>query len=93
MSFGVDTGMGCLRDASVIPALAALGDDYDECERTFDVVYEHECAAIDVGPEANCVAFLSGWGDGAYPVWVVPHADGDVVCFVADMLILDGVTA
>ncbi|WP_220505906.1 DUF4241 domain-containing protein [Microbispora sp. H10830] len=30
---------------------------------------------------------------GAYPVWVGRDADGDVVCFVADMLILNQAAA
>ncbi|WP_432923858.1 DUF4241 domain-containing protein [Microbispora sp. CA-135349] len=87
--FGVDTGMGCLFDASAVQALAAVGDDDDEFERISDLVCEYAWAEFDAVPGVNCVAFLSGWGDGAYPVWVGRDADGDVVCFVADMLILD----
>ncbi|MEN3534142.1 DUF4241 domain-containing protein [Microbispora sp. ZYX-F-249] len=87
--FGVDTGMGCLFDASAARALAAAGEDDDEFDRICDLVHEHVWAGIDVGPGANCVAFLSGWGDGAYPVWAGRDADGDVVCFVADMIILN----
>jgi hypothetical protein len=91
--FGVDTGMGCLFDASVVDRLAAAGDDDDEFERISDLVCEHVWAEFDVVPGVNCVAFLSGWGDGAYPVWVGRDADGDVVCFVADMLILSNTAA
>jgi hypothetical protein len=27
-------------------------------------------------------------GDGTYPVWIGRDADGEVTCFVADMLML-----
>ena len=37
---------------------------------------------------ANLIAFQSGWGDGSYPVWIGRSADGEVACFVADMLLL-----
>jgi hypothetical protein len=41
---------------------------------------------------ANLIASHSGWGDGSYPVWIGRSADGEVACFVADMLLLsDGV--
>ncbi|MEV7803409.1 DUF4241 domain-containing protein [Microbispora sp. NPDC088329] len=73
--FGVDTGMGCLFDASAVQALAAVGDDDDEFERISDLVCEHAWAEFDAVPGVNCVAFLSGWGDGAYPVWVGRDAD------------------
>lgn len=37
---------------------------------------------------ANLIAFHSGWGDGSYLVWIGRSADGQVACFVADMLLL-----
>ena len=39
---------------------------------------------------ATLVAYHSGWGDGSYPVWIGRTADGEVACFVADMLVLHG---
>ncbi|GAA1000871.1 DUF4241 domain-containing protein [Acrocarpospora macrocephala] len=84
--FSVDTGMGCLLDASAIEALTVVAEEnYDEiCDR----VSQHAAAGFDAGSGVNCVAFLSGWGDGSYPVWIGRDAEGEVVCFVADMLLL-----
>lgn len=36
----------------------------------------------------NSIAYLSGYGDGSYPVWIGRDAEGAVTCFVADMLVL-----
>jgi hypothetical protein len=33
------------------------------------------------------VAWSSGWDDGAYPTWIGRDAGGEVVCFLADMLL------
>ncbi|WP_326600728.1 DUF4241 domain-containing protein [Streptomyces sp. NBC_01803] len=32
--------------------------------------------------------YPSGYGDGCYPVWIGRDAQGEVTCFVADMLVL-----
>ncbi len=44
----------------------------------------------DLESGTNLIAYHSGWGDGAYPTWIGRAADGDVVCFVADMLLMPG---
>lgn len=43
---------------------------------------------VDPDSGTNLIAFASGWGDGAYPTWIGRTADGEVACFVADMLVL-----
>jgi hypothetical protein len=74
---GVDAGMACFVDA-------------DECERlrgaseSFGSLAERRFIAIESGA---MVAWSSGWGDGAYPTWIGRDAAGEVVCFVADMLL------
>ena len=40
------------------------------------------------GSGANLIAFDGGWGEGSYPTWIGRAANGDVACFVADMLLL-----
>jgi len=42
----------------------------------------------DLESGTNLIAYHSGWGDGAYPTWIGRAAGGDVVCFVADMLLM-----
>jgi hypothetical protein len=87
--FGVDGGQGCFVDAVACPAL-------DEIIAESDEVIEQLCTtdgprtAVLTEPEsgATLVAFSSGMGDGAYPVWVGRGASGEVACFVADMLLL-----
>ncbi|MEU9107808.1 DUF4241 domain-containing protein [Streptomyces xanthophaeus] len=84
--FGVDTGTACFMDASGRDALRQL--------------YEQEPAGFEDGADSvmladpaggtNLIAFLSGFGDGSYPVWIGRNAVGAVTCFIADMLVLHG---
>ncbi|GLZ76950.1 hypothetical protein Afil01_17570 [Actinorhabdospora filicis] len=82
--FGVDTGMGCFTDAGNAPALAEYVEElYDITELI------EETATITVpGTEANLIGWSCFYGDGDYPTWLGRDARGEVVCFVADMLIL-----
>jgi hypothetical protein len=81
---------GCLLDGSATEALAVVAeDDYEEISER---VYQETAATFDAGSNVNCIAFLSGWGDGSYPVWIGRDAEGEVVCFVADMLLLADAT-
>ena len=92
--FGVDGGTGCFYDAS---GTATFGSN--EWLRELDLAGEVDYTAAffpapvtDPGSGANLIAFHSGWGDGSYPVWIGRSADGEIACFVADMLLLsDGV--
>lgn len=74
--FGVDAGMACFVDA-------------DEVERRLNT-----WRTLGLGDEpylrvedGGMVLWFSGWGDGAYPTWIGRDAAGEVVCFVADMLL------
>lgn len=42
----------------------------------------------DLESGTNLIAYRSGWGDGSYPTWIGRDADGHVICFLADMLLL-----
>jgi hypothetical protein len=33
------------------------------------------------------IAYHSGWGDGSYPTWIGRDENGEVLCFVTDMLL------
>jgi hypothetical protein len=79
--FGVDAGMACFYDASTAAAFARLNRD--------NVLGDAITAPIsDLESGTNLITYHSGWGDGSYPTWIGRAADGDVVCFVADMLLL-----
>lgn len=56
-------------------------------EVDYTVAFFH-APVTDPESGANLIAFHSGWGDGSYPVWIGRSADGQVACFVADMLLL-----
>jgi Protein of unknown function (DUF4241) len=90
----VDAGMACLVDAATAAHLIAIVEDQDRYDDTY--VAANETGDLDEGIEltdpasgANAFAFTSGWGDGAYLVWIGRTAGGDVACFVADMLMFD----
>lgn len=84
--FGVDTGTGAFLDASGRQALRAryeaVEDAITEPPKEFGWRIE------DPGSGATMVAFRSGMGDGSYPVWIGRNSAGQVVSFVADMLVL-----
>ncbi|MEW2315009.1 DUF4241 domain-containing protein [Streptomyces bauhiniae] len=85
--FGVDSGTGCFVDASMAGELGQrfregrVAGAQEESDNGVSIV-------DDLATGTNLIAFPSGRGDGSYPVWIGRDADGDVACFVADMLIL-----
>lgn len=91
---GVDSGTLAFLDASALPGLVEAAEEgWDEPRGVWDDIV----AALDAGPTAeladprtdtNMIMFSSGWGDGAYPVWLGRNDDGEVVCFVADTWVL-----
>lgn len=85
--FGVDAGMGCFFDASAAEGMARTVEETDG--DVFLNVHAGQIAEIsDPASSANLIAFSSGWGDGAYPTWIGRTADGEVACFIADMLVV-----
>jgi Protein of unknown function (DUF4241) len=94
---GADAGMLCFFDAAALPGLVELSEVWDQprglWDELADAVMDNESAVLE-DPETgtNLIAFSSGWGDGAYPVWLGRCADGQVACVVADTLVLSGAT-
>jgi hypothetical protein len=86
--FGVDSGTGCFVDAAAMTAIGRLPEDV--YENLFPDMGGTRTAELESG--ANVISFSSGWGDGAYPTWLGRAEDGQVACFIADMLVLDGAT-
>jgi hypothetical protein len=86
--FGVDTGTGCFVDAAGLAAIGRLPED--GYESLFPDIGGTRTAELE--PRANLITFSSGWGDGAYPTWIGRTEDGQVGCFIADMLVLDDAT-
>ncbi|KJY26102.1 DUF4241 domain-containing protein [Streptomyces katrae] len=83
--FGVDTGTACFMDASGRNTLPQL---YEQ-EPGFEAD-SHSGMRSDPASGTNLIAFMSGFGDGSYPVWIGRDAAGAVTCFIADMLVLHG---
>lgn len=79
---GVDTGTGAFLDADAADDLADVYDDGG-----WQALEEAPGPYVTVGDDAM-VMFRSGDGDGSYPVWIGRGADGEVACFVADMLLI-----
>jgi Flp pilus assembly protein TadD len=85
--FGVDSGMGAFLDAAGRQALRAryaAAEEEAPGERPAGLARWTE----DPVSGANMVAYNSGAGDGAYPVWIGRNREGQVVSLVADMLLL-----
>ncbi len=94
---GVDAGMLCFFDAAMLPGLVELSKVWDEPRGLWDeladaIGREDSVELQDPETRTNLIAVRSGWGDGAYPVWIGRCADGDVGCVVADTLVLTGAT-
>jgi hypothetical protein len=85
--FAVDAGTGCFLDASASAFFGQSGwrGQLDMSQQVF-------AAPADPESGANLIGYHTWWGDGAYPVWIGRSADGEVACFVADMLLDDSLT-
>lgn len=75
--FGVDAGMACFVDVDA-------ADRMRDAWHALDGLVEPRHRTLDAGA---MVAWSSGWGDGQYPTWIGRAADGEPVCFLADMLL------
>ncbi|GLW31815.1 hypothetical protein Areg01_47540 [Actinoplanes regularis] len=78
---GVDAGMACFLDAGQRERYAVLFDGDLPDELMLD---QGGFVMLDHG---GLIAYHSGWGDGAYPTWIGRDENGEVVCFVTDMLL------
>jgi hypothetical protein len=75
--FGVDAGLACFVDEDNRERLAEAWESLPD-------LLNPRYTTLD-GNEM--VAWSSGWGDGAYPTWIGRDISGNVVAFVADMLL------
>jgi hypothetical protein len=66
----------------------AVGRLIDADRLNFEVDGSETLEHQDVVPGANVIAFLTGFGDGEYPVWIGRSRDAAVSCFVVDMQML-----
>ncbi|MGW3406197.1 DUF4241 domain-containing protein [Streptomyces zhihengii] len=90
-AYGVDAGTGCFYDAACDESFPDCVGDEGPLWDAFDAggdsyLGPHTVTAKDTGH--NLIAFMSGWGDGAYPTWVGRDADGAVTCFVTDFFVV-----
>lgn len=88
--FGVDAGTGAFLDYC---ACAAFSDFVHVLESQAGDVDRHsgdfgEYRDVSQGTGANMITYPSGYGDGAYPVWIGRGENGEVTCFVADMQVV-----
>jgi hypothetical protein len=85
--FGVDAGMGCLFDFAALSGLQEVVADAED--ELVDTPSDGAFTATDPESGATLIGYLSGYGDGAYPTWIGRTADGEIACFLSDMLVLD----
>lgn len=79
-----------IQDAAAVDEIATLAQQDRE---SFNNVRGEQAQHVNAPmTQANLIAFGSGWGDGAYPVWIGRTADGKAACFIADMLLLRDAT-
>ncbi|MGW0210038.1 DUF4241 domain-containing protein [Streptomyces sp. NPDC003233] len=89
--FGVDSGTGCFVDATMAGELGERFRD-GQAAGTWKE-NDHGISIVDdPATGTNLIAYPSGRGDGSYPVWIGRDADGEVACFVTDMLVLHEAT-
>jgi hypothetical protein len=86
--FGVDSGLGCLLDASDLGFLRHLQrDDQPALNTTLDAVGEAEIIE-DATLTGGILVFGCGMGDGVYPTWIGRDSGGNPVSLVIDLEML-----
>lgn len=83
---GIDVATMVLLDAAALPAMARRTDEDPESYEVTNPDIPVELA--DPSSGANAIAFQTGWGDGAYAVWIGRASGGAVACFLVDMAML-----
>jgi hypothetical protein len=83
---GVDVATIALFDAVALPAMAKRTEE--DPHSYYVTAADRPVELADPASGANLIAFETGWGDGAYPVWVGRTPAGAVACFVVDMAML-----
>jgi hypothetical protein len=86
--FAVDSGMGCLLDASDLDVLRHWQrSDLPKLEAILDDVAE-TMIVEDTDLTGGLLVFFCGMGDGIYPTWIGRDDDGDAVSLVIDLEML-----
>jgi hypothetical protein len=88
--FGVDTGTGAFLDHCACTAFCGLDEILESADKDADLDADGfgEFRDTSRGTGANMITYSSGYGDGAYPVWIGRDEGGEVTCFVADMQVV-----
>ncbi|MFC0544191.1 DUF4241 domain-containing protein [Kutzneria chonburiensis] len=79
-AFGVDAGMACFVDHAALESFQEVGE--------LEVERDEALVLTNKESTATLIAFSSGYGDGAYPSWIGRTEDGEIGCFVADLMVL-----
>jgi hypothetical protein len=87
--FTVDAGTGAFLDAAALPALTRVAGGPDSRLATVSTRDDGELVwnLRDEVSGMNVVAYLSGYGDGAYPTWIGYTEAGEPAMFVSDMMV------
>jgi hypothetical protein len=91
--FEVTTGLACFMDASGRGVLPRRFEADEKVCGLWESYFPSHIEVSDPETGTNVIGYLSGMGDGTYPVWIGRDAGGEVVCFVADMLVLHNAVA
>jgi hypothetical protein len=91
---GTDSATGCFAGPQALDAFEAELEGDSPVDPLYEALhrsYRHtwSWANHEVAPDRNLVAFDTGYGDGLYRVFWGLDADGEPVCLLADLGVLD----